>query len=126
MKEIHDEFNDLQIRIEDIKMRVQTYTDEIRTERISNGDIASTEMDPSIGSKPIEEDVKNFIDRLTQRLPFIARQIELPHIDTYFVYKRFSSVDLKMGASPRQMPFDCLSICHLLTTRFALIPTHGR
>jgi len=105
MKEIHDEFNDLQIRIEDIKMRVQTYTDEILTERISNGDIASTEVDLQLEVNPIEEDVKNFIDRLTQRVPFIARQIELPHIDTYFVYKRFSSVDLKMG-SPRQMPFD--------------------
>jgi hypothetical protein len=109
MKDIHDEFNDLQIRIEDMKMCIQPYTDEILTDNISAGDIANIEVDLQAEVNSIQEDVKIFVNRLAQRVPFIRRQIEAPRIDT--LHKRFSSLDRKVG-SPRQMffEFDLLSL----------------
>jgi hypothetical protein len=113
MKDIHNEFNELQILIEDIKMRIQSFTDEILTEKISTGDIANIEVGLQVEVKQIQEDVKIFVDRLAQRVPFIGRHTGPPRIDAKVLHKRFSSVDLKVGL-PRQiffeLPFDLPSL----------------
>jgi hypothetical protein len=105
MKNIHDEFNDLQIRIEDIKMRTQSFIDEILAGRICSGGVTTMEVDLQVDVGQIEKDVKMFIDRLASRVPFIGRQSEPPRTDANFVHKRFLSVDLKVG-SPRPKFFE--------------------
>lgn len=113
MKGIYEGFNDLQIQIEDMKMRTQSYTDELLTNRISTGDIANIEANLQEEVRPIQEGVEVFVARLIQRVPFIGQHTELFRIDTSILYKRFSSADLKVGSPRRiffELPFDLLSL----------------
>lgn len=105
MKDIHDDFNNLQICIEDMKMRIQTFTDAALTDRLSLRDIANIELDLQAEIDPIRKDVRGFVDCLPKRVLFIARHVEPPRIDTNVLHKRFSSVDLKVS-SPHQKFFE--------------------
>ena len=114
MGAVRQEVEDFQIQIEDLKIRFDagfrntlgngpTDTESVETPAISNAD-----------AKELREAVQHFMDDLSPRVPFVAQCDLSSQQRANFVRKRFASVDIKLGASPRstaiELPFDLMSL----------------
>ncbi|KAJ7117345.1 hypothetical protein C8R43DRAFT_104427 [Mycena crocata] len=108
---IRDEFNDLQIRIDDLTMRIDNGIEAILAEKLVATELNTVE-DERIGTLCAE--AKAFTDRLPQRVPFISRGPRPSTTATTFVKRRFSSIDLKLAAFDEhqsvELPFDLQSL----------------
>lgn len=113
MSTIRDEFNDIQIRIEDLKMRVTSSIDEVLAGRLTNGDITQSELDLGAATQIIQADVTTFVDGLSGRISFVARPLSSLHTNTGLT-KRRSSGELRLGGLQQhlsiELPFDLASL----------------
>jgi len=114
MGSIRDEFNDFQIRIEDLKIRFDSGIQEILSDKLANEDLTKKAVHLKADTKVIQDGVQTFIDGLSQRVPFVTQRSLPSYSSATFVRRRFSSVDLKLGASLQQtlveLPFDLQSL----------------
>ncbi|KAJ7774264.1 hypothetical protein DFH07DRAFT_800826 [Mycena maculata] len=114
MGAIRDEFNDLQIRIYDLKMRVDGGIEEVLAEKISAKELTSLDVDLKADIHNLRTGVTAFTDGLPQRVPFVSRGPRPSTTSTTFVKRRFSSIDLKLAAFDEhqsvELPFDLQSL----------------
>ncbi|THV05479.1 hypothetical protein K435DRAFT_712976 [Dendrothele bispora CBS 962.96] len=87
MKGVRDEFNDLQIRIDDATIRYERHV-----HAILNGEYAQPDLDTVIAneSHSVQVAVNSFINSLPQRVPFVTPKSSL----LSYIKRSFSSLDL--------------------------------
>ncbi|KAJ7047629.1 hypothetical protein C8F04DRAFT_1059531 [Mycena alexandri] len=114
MGAIREDFNDLQIRIDDLKMRVDTGIEEIFAEKLLASDLSTFDGALTKDIDGLRSEVKAFTDSLPQRVPFVSDNSYPSTIATRFVKRRFSSIDLKLGAFDEhqsvELPFELQSL----------------
>ncbi|KAF8211424.1 hypothetical protein K438DRAFT_41193 [Mycena galopus ATCC 62051] len=114
MGTIRDEFHDLQARIDDLKMRVDTGIEEVLAGKLVASELST--LDGAIASDldGFRAEVKVFIDGLPQRVQFVSRGPGRSPTAATFVKRRFSSIDLKLAAfddkQSVELPFDLQSL----------------
>ncbi|KAJ7086623.1 hypothetical protein C8R44DRAFT_721296 [Mycena epipterygia] len=114
MGTVREEFNDLQIRIDDLKMRVDTGIEEILAEKLVSAELSSLDAGLRTDIDNLRSGVKAFTDSLPQRVPFVSGGPRPSTTATTFVKRRFSSIDLKLAAFDEhqsvELPFDLQSL----------------
>ncbi|KAJ7873259.1 hypothetical protein B0H14DRAFT_3560051 [Mycena olivaceomarginata] len=114
MGTVRDDFNDLQTRIDDLKMRVDTGIEEILAGTLVASELSSLDGAVASDMDGLRAEVKVFTDSLPQRVPFVSRGPGRSPTATHFVKRRFSSIDLKLAAFDEQqsveLPFDLQSL----------------
>ncbi|KAF7355063.1 Growth arrest-specific 2-like [Mycena sanguinolenta] len=114
MGTIRDEFNDLQTHIDDLRMRVDTGIEDILAGKLPASELSSLDSAVTSDMDDLRAEVKGFVDSLSQRVPFVSRGTGPSPTSSKFVKRRFSSIDLKLGAFDEQqsveLPFDLQSL----------------
>ncbi|KAJ7276116.1 hypothetical protein B0H12DRAFT_1083683 [Mycena haematopus] len=110
MNTIRDEFNDLQTRIDDCKIRIDAGIEATLTGKLVASELSTVTSDMD----GFRSEVKVFTDSLSQRVPFVFGGAGRSPTATVFVKRRFSSIDLKLAAFDEQqsieLPFDLQSL----------------
>ncbi|KAJ7688472.1 hypothetical protein B0H17DRAFT_1068866 [Mycena rosella] len=114
MGTVREEFNDLQIRIDDLKTRMNTGIEEVLAERLVTTELSNVDAELKADIDNLRTGVKAFTDNLPQRVPFVSRGPRPSTTATTFVKRRFSSIDLKLAAFDEhqsvELPFDLQSL----------------
>ncbi|KAF8631269.1 hypothetical protein AX15_002595 [Amanita polypyramis BW_CC] len=114
MGTIRDECNDIQVSVEDLKLRLKSTIDDVLTSRLTDDDIAHNEDSFQAETTALESKVQSFVQGLLQRVPFIGRRPVSPNINSTFVKRRFSPLDPKIGLSQQrkevELPFELNSL----------------
>ncbi|KAJ7937306.1 hypothetical protein B0H13DRAFT_2246539 [Mycena leptocephala] len=114
MGTIRDEFNDLQIRIDDLKMRVDSGIEEVLAGKLVTSELSSFDGAVTSDIDGLRAEVKVFTDSLPQRVPFVSKGPGPSPTTTTFIKRRFSSIDLKLAAFDEhqsvELPFDLQSL----------------
>ncbi|KAJ7591336.1 hypothetical protein C8J56DRAFT_1047538 [Mycena floridula] len=101
---IFENFNALQSRVEEVKLRFDSCVQRTLDGQLSGEELSKTGSEIANQSAVVRSDVTIFIEKLSEKVPFIAKQTS-----RVFVKRAFSSVDLKLGFSenqPIEIPFD--------------------
>ncbi|KAJ7283912.1 hypothetical protein C8J57DRAFT_1171877 [Mycena rebaudengoi] len=110
---IRDEFNDFQIRIDDLKIRFDAGTESILAGQLIS-ELSSVEVELKTDTETLQTAVKAFTDGLPQRVPFVSKGPKPSSTASSFVKRRFSSTDLKLAAFEEhqsvELPFDLQSL----------------
>ncbi|KAJ7228915.1 hypothetical protein GGX14DRAFT_615808, partial [Mycena pura] len=111
---IRDEFNGLQMCLDDLKMRVGSGIEEVLASRLVESELSNFGTELAMDIEKAQTEVKAFTDSLPVRVPFISREPRLSPTVTPFVKRRFSSVDLTLVAFDKlqsvELPFDLQSL----------------
>ncbi|KAJ7179376.1 hypothetical protein C8R46DRAFT_1073575 [Mycena filopes] len=114
MGTIREDFNDLQTRIDDLKMRVDSGIEETLAGKLVASDLTSFDGALTQDIDGLRSAVKSFTDSLPQRVPFVSGDLHPSTTATRFVKRRFSSIDLKLAAFDEhqsvELPFDLQSL----------------
>ncbi|KAJ7781519.1 hypothetical protein B0H16DRAFT_1498672 [Mycena metata] len=114
MGAIREDFNDLQTRIDDLKMRVDTGIEEILAEKLVASDLSTFDGALTKDIDGLRSEVKAFTDSLPQRVSFVSDNSHPSTIATRFVKRRFSSIDLKLAVFDEhqsvELPFELQSL----------------
>ncbi|KAJ6599331.1 hypothetical protein DFH09DRAFT_1130762 [Mycena vulgaris] len=114
MGAVREEFNDLQIRIDDLKTRVDTGIDDVLAEKLAPTALSSLDADLKTEIDRLRAGVRAFTDSLPQRVPFVSRGPRPSTTAATFVKRRFSSIDLKLADFDEhqsiELPFDLQSL----------------
>ena len=113
MGTVRCEFEDFQIRIEDTKLGFDSAIQQVLHANLPQEPL-SPDIDLQVATTDLRKLVQTFIDNLSQRVPFVSQRDLRVQGDGTFVKRRFSSQDLKLGASLEQVtvevPFDLSSL----------------
>ncbi|KAJ6510065.1 hypothetical protein C8R47DRAFT_1096629 [Mycena vitilis] len=114
MSAIRDEFHDLQSRMDDLKMRVESGIGQILAEKLINSELINFDSTLKNDINGVRTEIKVFTDSLHQRVPFVSRGPGPSPTATTFVKRRFSSIDLKLSSFDEhqsvELPFDLQSL----------------
>jgi hypothetical protein len=116
MGSVRSEFEDFQIRIEDIKLRYDSALEQDSTGNHNLEEIANLKTNLNNSARNIRSEVRTFVDNLSQRIVFVSQRGSNVNAsaDPTFKKRRFSSGDLKLGASLQkiavELPFDLSSL----------------
>ncbi|KAJ7499184.1 hypothetical protein FB451DRAFT_1073261 [Mycena latifolia] len=114
MGAVREEFNELQIRIDDLKTRVDIAIEEVLAEKLVAKELDSLDANLKNDIDNLRAGVKAFTDSLPQRVSFVSRGPRPSATATTFVKRRFSSIDLKLAAFDEhqsvELPFDLQSL----------------
>lgn len=114
MGTVQQDVEGFQIQIEESRIRFDTGFQNILGDRHTGAELIGTDADVITGTKQLRDTVQNFMDGLSQRIPFVAQRDLPSQPRPNFVRKRFASVDVKLGASPQsaaiELPFDLTSL----------------
>ncbi|KAJ7638555.1 hypothetical protein FB45DRAFT_1054825 [Roridomyces roridus] len=114
MDGIRGEFSELQIRIDDLKMRVDDGIEGVLTEKLTPSELDAFDAELKAGVDGLRSEVKAFVDSLPRRVPFVSTTSRPATAQVNFVKRRFSSIDLKLAAFDGQqqveLPFDLQSL----------------
>jgi hypothetical protein len=105
MGSIRSESEEIQIRIEDLRVQFDSAIQEVLTSEPTSP-LETTSMDLNANAQRINDAVQGFIDGLSQRVPFVSQRTIRSPAKRGFVKKRFSSQDLKLGVSLQQIPIE--------------------
>ncbi|KAG5646454.1 hypothetical protein DXG03_003504 [Asterophora parasitica] len=101
---VHQEFNDIQLRIEDAKVRIEIRTDEVLTDELVNGSEAEAELQSGLDGA--RDEVAKFVIGLADRIPFVNRQTSSPTASPVINTRRF-----KLGQSSSvELPFNLAAL----------------
>jgi len=78
MRSVHNESNELQMQLRAVIGRVELSTEGVLTGRLGKEDILQTEA--QINNTTVGEKVSNFINHLSQRIPFVSDQADIVQI----------------------------------------------
>lgn len=114
MATVRNEVEDFQMRIENLKLRIEGSSEDILAGTLFGNQLTDTQATLRTDTKIMQDMAQMFMDGLSQRVPFVA-QPDLPSRSRpNFVKRRFASVDLKLGASPHtaaiELPFELASL----------------
>ncbi|KAJ7507495.1 hypothetical protein B0H11DRAFT_127062 [Mycena galericulata] len=114
MGAIRNEFNDLQIRVDDLKMRLDGGIEAVLAEKLDATQLSSLDTDLKTDIENLRSGVKVYTDSLAKRVPFVSSGPRPSITATTFVKRRFSSIDLKLAAFDEhqavELPFDLQSL----------------
>ncbi|KAK7061475.1 growth arrest-specific 2-like protein [Favolaschia claudopus] len=114
MGTVRDDFNDLQMRIDDLKLRVDTGVEDVLAGKLVTPQLSEVDSAVTNGINDLRTEVKAFTDSLSQRVPFVSTGSARSPTSTKFVKRRFSSIDLTLAAFNDQpaveLPFDLQSL----------------
>jgi hypothetical protein len=114
MGTVRSEFEDFQVRIEDVKLGFDSAMQRVLSSQSSSEELANVEGRLNVATKDLHTLVQAFIDNLSQRIPFVSPRDLHARSNGAFVKRRFSSQDLKLGVDlqqvPVEMPFDLSSL----------------
>ncbi|KAH8830682.1 hypothetical protein DL96DRAFT_1813693 [Flagelloscypha sp. PMI_526] len=111
MVAVQEDFHALQVRIEQANIRLEDAIEGISPPSADLSAAIETETALAAEVSSIRSDVKIFVDQLALKVPMVARSSNHTSGDKVtFAPKRFSSVDLRLGAHPTsnviELPFD--------------------
>ncbi|TFK43210.1 hypothetical protein BDQ12DRAFT_674586 [Crucibulum laeve] len=113
MATLRDEYNDLHVRIEDLKIHMESNVEDVLAGRLMNGHAGESAIDLHEDLRKVQENVDAFTSSLSGRVIFVARHSIASPGSPAFVKRRFSSGDLKLGAlvdsTSIELPFDLTS-----------------
>ena len=111
---VRQEVEDFQIRIEESKIRFDNGFQNTLVGERSGPELVEEESVLTKDAKKLKDAVQDFMDGLSQRVPFVAQRDVPSQARPNFVRKRFTSVDIKLGVSPKsaaiELPFDLTSL----------------
>ncbi|KAJ6627567.1 hypothetical protein B0H10DRAFT_2210475 [Mycena sp. CBHHK59/15] len=114
MSRIRDEFNEFQLRIDDLRIRFDTGIEDILADKLLAAELSSVDTDLKTDIDILRKNVNAFTGGLSQRVPFVSRGPRPSSTANTFVKRRFSSVDLKLGTFDEhqsvELPFDLQSL----------------
>ena len=114
MEDVRNEVETFQIRIEDLKLRIDGSFGDTLAGSLSGDQLVDTQATLRTDTKILQDMAWMFMDGLSQRVPFVS-QPDLPSRSRpNFVKRRFASGDLKLGESSQaaaiELPFDLASL----------------
>lgn len=111
MAAVRDEFNDLQIRAEDIRMRYRNAAGSVLSGELCGQDLVITQGKLLDMLNDIDTAAVSFTSGLSSRIPFVAGLPSQPKKAFTFVKRRHSLADLKLTSTSQDekaidLPFD--------------------
>ena len=106
MNDIRSESEDFQIRIEDLRMQYDSAIERLLTSSSQPQHPSEMRVDLTANAQHIRDAVQAFINGLSQRVPFVAKDSAGSSNRGGFMKRRFSSQDLRLGVSLQQIPVE--------------------
>ncbi|KIJ19988.1 hypothetical protein PAXINDRAFT_166167 [Paxillus involutus ATCC 200175] len=103
MVSLREEADELQVQIEDLKIRYDASIEEVLSGDLSSLEhILEMQLELQAGAGSLRDSVETFTDSIARRVPFVSRSSRQQDSATTFIRKKFSSADLRLG--PSQLP----------------------
>ncbi|KAI5894093.1 uncharacterized protein SCHCODRAFT_02623709 [Schizophyllum commune H4-8] len=117
MASVRDEFNDLHVRAEDIRMRYQSAANHVLSGELHGDNIAESRAQLLDTLNDLDTAATTFTNGLSSRIPFVARQPAPSPVKKAFTFvkRRPSLADLRLGANTQDehsidLPFDLTTL----------------
>lgn len=110
LSSIRSEFTELWNRLGAMRDQVKVDVEDVLATRLANGDILPKTTILEQSKAQVEGDAKAFIDSLSHRISFVARDPDTYHVSTLFTERRFSLIEAPsedvLQSNKMQLPFN--------------------
>ncbi|GLB33542.1 putative growth-arrest-specific protein [Lyophyllum shimeji] len=107
MKTVYNEFNDIQLHIEDARVQMEARTDDVLRDRLANGNVPEVEADLRSALERVQSEVAMYVNGLADRVLFVSPHADDTVISPTFHKRHGSVVDARLGRSTSvELPFD--------------------
>jgi hypothetical protein len=113
MASIRDQFEDVQIRTENLRIQFDAVTQDVLVGKLAGVALTNANAELNSSSQQLRNDVQTFIEGLTHRVVFVDRAESASHPQTKVVKARLTSSDLELAATQRiaiELPFELSSL----------------